>query len=419
MSAILRDPEAASRKFYDVIVIGGGIYGAFVLLEASLRGLQSLLVERRDFGTGTSFNSLRIIHGGLRYLQQLDLPRFRESVSERRWFLENFPDLVHPMPCLMPLYANGLHRPEILRAALLVNDFLSRNRNRGLPAQRRIPNGRILDPVRTEAIFPMVDKNGLKGGAVWYDAFMPDSPRLLQEVLRRACSCGGTALNYVRAVDILTSAGSRKVAGITAEDLHTGRNYEFRGRVVVNACGPRCRSLAERFHRDIPKLFRPSLAWNVLFDRPALSDHALAVTPRRPGARTYFILPWQGKIFAGTGHAVYRGPLDDPCPTEAQLEAFIADVNTAVQGVHLSTADIARVFSGLLPAKREGEERLAVREVIIDHGKLGGPDGLYSISGVKFTTARLVAEKTIKRILKTQGLFQGIREKLPCQLPSS
>ena len=133
MSEIIREPLDAVKKKYDLIIIGGGIYGTMLSLEASRRGLLSLLLERDDFGQHTSFNSLRIIHGGLRYLQSLDLHRFRESVSERKWFLKTFPHLIKTLPCLMPLYGNGLYHPFVLRTALLMNDILSYNRNRTLP----------------------------------------------------------------------------------------------------------------------------------------------------------------------------------------------------------------------------------------------------------------------------------------------
>src|SRR5262245_12098444 len=119
---IRREPNAATQIQYDVIIIGGGIYGACMLLEAYRLGLRALLMERDDFGGATSWNSLRILHGGLRYLQTFDLPRFRQSVRERKWFCKNFPEYIRPLPCLMPLYGQGLKRPFILRTALAIND---------------------------------------------------------------------------------------------------------------------------------------------------------------------------------------------------------------------------------------------------------------------------------------------------------
>ena len=129
-SKIERDIAKAKSKNFDAIIIGGGFYGVMIAYEASCRGLKTLLLEKGDFGSATSFNSLRIVHGGLRYLQSLDLHRFKESVGERKWFMKNFPNLTKPISCLMPLYNKGLQRNSIMWAALNLNDLLSTNRNK-------------------------------------------------------------------------------------------------------------------------------------------------------------------------------------------------------------------------------------------------------------------------------------------------
>ncbi|MGH8576362.1 MAG: FAD-dependent oxidoreductase [Gammaproteobacteria bacterium] len=399
MAVIARDPEGASRERYDLIIIGGGIHGAMLLLEAGRRGLRSLLVERGDFGGETSFQSLRIVHGGLRYLQALDLPRFFESVRERRWFLRTFPELVTPLPCLMPLYGDGLRRRGVLGAALFANDLLSLHRNHGVGLDRKVRRGRLISAAEVRSRFPDVDGSGLRGAALWYDARMPDSQRLLMETLRWACALGGRALNYVEAQGLCAADGA--VSGISAIDTETGLDHRYHASVVVNATGPWSRGLAARFDRDAPELFRPSLAWNVWFARPAPSDCALALTARdKRGARTYFLHPWKGRLLAGTGHGPWRGDVEQPRPSEAELDEFLADLNTAVPGWSLRRAEVVRVFAGLLPARREGDATLAVRPVIRDHGMQGGPEGLFSVSGVKFTTSRLCAEKTLECIAR-------------------
>jgi glycerol-3-phosphate dehydrogenase len=400
MGVITRDPAGAVRGRYDLIVVGGGIYGVMLLLEAARRNLHALLLERDDFGGHTSFNSLRIIHGGLRYLQSLDLRRFRESVAERQWFLRTFPDLIRPLPCLMPLYGEGLRRPPILRAALAVNDFLSsRVRTKG-PAANRLAAGGILDVEETRRLFPGVDQAGLKGSALWYDACMPDSQRVLMETLRWACGHGASALNYVEATALLTWKG--KVRGVLAHDRQSRTSREYRAGVVVNAAGPWCRELGRQLaqEQDRPSLFRPSLAWNILLDRQPPADHALALTPRKPGAQTYFLVPWKGKLLAGTGHAPWQENAEPPQPSEKQLADFLAGLNLAAPGLEFSPADIRHFFAGLLPAMQPGTASLAKREVIVDHGREGGAEGLYSVSGVKFTTARKVAEKTLNGIFR-------------------
>lgn len=392
MSRILRQPDQASRHHYDLIIIGGGIYGAMLSLEASARGLRPLLVEENDFGGATSFNSLRIIHGGLRYLQSFDLHRFHESVQERRWFLRCFPDFVAPLPCLMPLYGLGLQRPSILRIALGINDALSWRRNRYLRPTQHLPRGRIVSAAKTKDLFPVVSTNGLLGGAIWYDACMPNSQRLLMEVLRWSCAQGAIVLNYVEAKELIKVRSG--VSGIIALDRETNECYEYRARVVLNATGPRAREMAMRLGASEPRSLEHALAWNVLVDRKAPSSYALAVAPKRHGAQTYFLCPWKGKLLAGTGH-LPPGGSDHLLPTEKDIAAFLADVNEAVPTLQLSMDDVIYVFSGFLPAKRGTKHFLAVREAIIDHRKHGGPGGLFTVSGVKFTASRSVAENTL------------------------
>jgi len=236
VTTITRNPESAETEHYDIIIIGGGIYGAMLLLEAAQRNQHALLLERQDFGAETSYNSLRIIHGGLRYLQTLDLVRFRESVVERQWFLRTFPDLVKPMPCLMPLYNRGVKRPSILKAVLLLNDLLSAQRNKNVPATNTINNSCILNATETRHLFPGVINDALTGSALWYDAHVPDSQRVIMEILHWACSLDAQAFNYVEVTDVLKSGNT--VHGVQASDKETGKTYEYRCKTFINATGP-------------------------------------------------------------------------------------------------------------------------------------------------------------------------------------
>lgn len=396
MNKIDRNLEKSAKEKYDLIIIGGGIYGAGLLLTASQAGKKALLLEKDDFGAATSFNNLRTVHGGLRYLQSMDLKRIFESVSERRWFFRNFPDLVKPLPCLMPLYGNGVYRPSIFRFALILNDLLSSNRNNGVVENKHLPNGKIANAEKVKEIYPQVDVKNLKGGAVWYDGAMPDSQKVLIEIIKWGCELSGSALNYTEVTDLLVNNGI--VDGVRAVDKTTNLTYEFKSEKVINASGPWCRALASKFDKDYPELFKDSFAWNVLFNKPALSSHALAVTPKKPGARTYFVHHWKGLLFAGTVHSPWKDLSRIPVPDENSVLNFIDELNSSINNLSLSKADVLQIFPGLLPAKEEGSDKIAVREIILDHGLKGGPKGLFSVSGVKFTTARLVAEKTLKQI---------------------
>ena len=401
MGQILRQPTKAVKEKFDIIIIGGGIYGVSLALEASRHKLRALVLEKGDFGEQTSANSLKILHGGLRYLQTLDLHRFRESVKERSWFVQTFPSLVQKMPFLMPLYGSGLRRPSIFSIALKINDYLPLLFNLQNSGLSLFPKGKVINSEKAEAIFPSIDKRGLVGAALWYDAFMPESQRLIIEILRWACDYGATALNYCEAKELILH--NHVVEGVLAYDRESKNLLEFRSSVVVNAAGAWNRNLSAAFHRENPSIFIPSIAWNILFDRDIESDHSLALTPHEKNSQTYFIIPWKGKILAGTGHAFWWSDQKDNIrPTDAQIQKFIKDLNNVLPGYTLSSEDILRIYSGLLPAQEKENFKLASRELIYNFHSFGGPKGLFSITGVKFTTARLVAEKAIKMIFPTR-----------------
>jgi glycerol-3-phosphate dehydrogenase len=202
--------------------------------------------------------------------------------------------------------------------------------------------------------------------------------------------------------------GDGRVAGVRGVDCRHGRAFEFRTDVVINAAGPWCREVALRFHTDIPHLFRSMLAWNVLFDRPAISTHGLAVSPPGPGGHTYFIVPWKGMLLAGTGQSPWQPEEKEPRVDERQLTHFCQDLNRAMPSLALRRDEIVHVFAGLQSATRPGGEEFTKRHLIVDHSRLKGPQGLFSISGIKFTTARKVAEETLNSVFpQKRHAFNG------------
>lgn len=396
MAQILRQPDAAAQQRYDLIVVGGGVYGVTLALESARRGLRPLLLERDDFGGGVSWNSLRIIHGGLRYLQGLDLKRYFESVAERRWFMRHFPHQVRAMPCLMPLYGRGLKRPGVFRVALALNDLLSCRRNADVPERTHLGRGRVVGAGRVAELFPRVDREGLVGGALWHDGQMVNSQRLLMEMCRWACASGAMMLNYMTAIALEAEGG--RVTGVVARDVVGDTEHVYRAPVVVNAAGPWCAEVAHAFGTQTEDMFKPSLAFNLLLDREPLGPTAVAVTPNYEGARTYFVHNEREMMLAGTYHAACDASGEPVKPIEELVSSFIDDLNQAVPGLHLTDNDVVRVYAGQLPAEHTGAEDASHRPAWVDHTRHGGPAGMVSVSGVKYTTARRVAEQTLKRI---------------------
>lgn len=393
-------PERAPDGPWDLVVVGGGAYGAFTALEASRRGLRPLLLERADFGGGTSRNSLRIVHGGLRYLQSLDLARFRRSVRERRWMLRTFPELVRPLRCVMPLEGRGTRRPSVLRAALSVNDLLSADRNRGVRPDRQIPPGRVLEPEETADAVPGLRPGKVTGGAEWHDAEMIDAARLLVEVLRWATARGAVCLNYVEAQELLVEDGA--VAGLAARDRLGGRRLEFRAPAVVNCAGPAAGRLARRLDRPEPTLFQPSLAFNLLLERPFPATATVAAA-REPGGRTCFVRPWKGLTLAGTYHAPRPAGTEEAAAGPDEVRTFLEDLRAVFPGFEPGPGDVREVLAGLLPAREAGTAELETSSRILDHARHGGPAGLVSVRGVKYTTARRVAEEAVRRARAAVG----------------
>ncbi len=398
---IQRNLDEATREPYDVAIVGGGIYGICFALEAAQRGQRVVMFERGDFGGEVSFNSLRILHGGLRYLQKMDLKRFYESVGERRWFLKHFPDVTKVLPCLMPLYGQGLRRASVFQVALRMNDAMSCRRNVGVDQSHHIGRAEVISSSATAERFALADRDGLQGSALWQDGQMTNSPRLTMELCRWATASGATLLNYVEGTGLECKDG--RVHAVLAKDKLTGDELRFEAKTVINAAGPWCAAVARSMNAARDALFYPGLALNVLFNRAPLSDCAVAVTAKEKGAQTYFLHHEGPYLLGGTYQAPAPPPDARTGPAfEAVLRTHVADyierVNRAVPGLNLQTDEVLRVHPGLLPVAAEGDTEPTDHPVIHDHAKAGGPAGLWSVAGVKYTTARLVAEHTYRRV---------------------
>lgn len=389
------------RKTYDVLVVGGGVYGAAIVREAALRGLSAAIIEARDFCSGASSNSLKIIHGGLRYLQQVDLLRVIESARERRAMLRAAPHLVHPLACVMPTRGCLLKSNLAMRLALLVNDTLSFGRNRGVNPSRQIPNGRLISRAEMKQILPMIDRKRVTGGAVWYDALAYDTERIVVEMVASAVAAGADAANYVKAIRFIKD--KNRVTGVIAHDSLTGRDFPLAARLVINSSGAWIHALLDTLD---PPCSRPphglAVVMNIVLDRQLTAGYAAGLTSRR--GRLLFFVPWRGRTMVGTYNRTHEGGPDKAAITEQDLTAFLQDANEAYPGANLTTDNIALIHAGLLPTGKSSPDprnpSLLRHFRLIDHSPQDGLEGLLTVVGVKYTTARHVAEWTIAKAVR-------------------
>ena len=400
---------------YDLAVVGGGIFGLYVAWDAALRGLSVALVERGDFCAATSAHSFKMIHGGIRYLQHMDLARIRESCRDRRALLRTAPHLAHPLPIAVPTYAQGLERKSLLRAAFLAYDLLTLDRNRGIDdATRRIPWGCFLSRDECVDRFPGLDTKGLTGAGLFYDGQMYNPPRLGLAVLKSAVERGARAANYVEATDFLREGD--RVVGVRCRDLVGDAPLEIRARVVVNAAGPWAhRIVTERLGRGLDP--EPVFSRDACFvvGRRLVGDVALAVKGRTSdpdailarGARHLFLVPWRDATLVGVWHGVHRGPPDAFTVEQQEIEAFLDEVNGAYPSLRLTLADVSRWMAGLVlfGENREGAVNLSYgkRSLLVDHARGDRLEGLITLVGVRWTTARGMAEKVVDRVFQKLG----------------
>ena len=388
-----RDPDRLTERTFDVLVVGGGIYGLAIGYDAAQRGASVALVERDDFGSGSSFNHLRTIHGGLRYLQHLEVARARESMRERRTLARIAPHAVVPVRFALPLYRSLTRGKLAMRAGFIVDRFVAAGRNRGVTASLALPGGQVFSRHQAVEHFPGLRRRGLTGAAVWYDYVVPEADRLTFSWALAAAAHGAVLANYLEAVGI--ARDGRRVAGVEAVDRRTGRSLQIAARTVVNATG----AAIDRLLGSIGLSTRMPLvmAMNLVTTRDA-GDAALG--GQSASGRNLFLVPWRHRALFGTWESSRPGE-PGTAPAEEDVVAFIAELNEAFPALELRRSDVALVHRGVVPAaERSGRVTLEGRAQVHDHGS-DGMEGLFSVAGAKYTTARAVAEQVVDRVIRT------------------
>ena len=410
-----RDLNALGGVEHDVLVIGGGIQGACIAWDAALRGLKVALVERDDFGAATSANSLRIVHGGIRYLARGDLIRMRGSIRERSALLRVAPGLVEPLPVLVPTGRPGVPGRAAFGAALALTHLLSPTRNRHLDPSRRIGAGRILSRQECRRLFPALDRESFSGGALWYDARLTRPERLTLAFVASAASVGAHVANHAEVEGFeVVGAGLRSARVV---DRLTGRRHEVRAGQVVIAAGPWTEELATRAGRSVaraPGVPRHALALNLVVGRRVAeaavglrSSSSSDQDPGGSGGRFLFLAPQERSTLLGTWYGVAEDGKDPAPALDRGAETLLAEFNHACPGLGLSRTDVVGRQWGRLPLKAglEAGPAATLAERPRVSGRSGsGPGNLLTVEAVKYTTARAVAEDVVDRVLASMGL---------------
>lgn len=382
---------------FDLLIIGGGIHGAVLAWQAALCGLSVGLIEKGDFAQGTSFNSQKIIHGGLRYLQNLNIARMLQSMWSRRQLMMLAPHLVHPLMCLMPVYGHGFKGREMMWLGLRINDLIGANRNSLSDRSKYIPNGKLLITSRTNNLIPNLEQDNLKGSSKWYDAICLNTERLVLGFVKTADRMGAVVANYVKATGIIH--GRNKIEGIKCLDQITGDTFDIRANSVANCTGPWINEiLPDSIKCNNPQTFVSGI--NIIVKKLFSLNSAVGLKSKTVKGRLYFIVPWREKTIVGTEYSIYHGYPDEYRSSENECLQLIHGFNQAYPSARLKLDDVTFIHYGLLPVDdknniKNGERSISKKFRILDH-KLDGIDRFISIIGVKYTTAGYVSAKALK-----------------------
>ena len=378
--------EKLQEKEFDLLVIGGGITGAGIALDAASRGMSVALVEQQDFAAGTSSRSTKLIHGGLRYLKQFEFALVAEVGQEREIVYRNAPHLVIPEKMLLPITEDGSLNMFSSSIGIYVYDVLA--------GVERAERRRMLSKDETLAHEPLLKKENLKGAAL-YTEYRTDDARLTIEILKTAAEKGAICMNYVSAKEFIYLEG--KVAGAKALDVISQNNFEIKAKKVVNACGPWVDKLREKDNSLKGKRLHLTKGVHIVFEHTKLPLSQSLYFDVSDG-RMIFAIPRENATYVGTTDTDYTGELERPSVTQQDVDYLLAAVNAMFEGINLTQNDVTSSWCGLRPLIHEDgkspSELSRKDEIFISDS------GVISIAGGKLTGYRKMAEKTVNLVAK-------------------
>jgi glycerol-3-phosphate dehydrogenase len=380
---------------FDVIVIGGGCNGTGTAWDAAARGLRVLLLEKEDFGWGTSAWNSRLIHGGLKYLEKYDVKLVRESLREREWLLRAAPHLVKPLRLVLPFYERNEHDRRVLRAGMVAYDVLSFDKS--------VPRHKLFTRDKVTELIPSLDRTGLQGAAAYYDGQIEYAERLSVEAALAARAAGAVVLNHAR-VERLVVEGDR-VVGAEFTDLTTGGTHHATASVVVNAAGPWLdKVLGLLDGRSVPRMTGGTKGTHMVVDpfpgAPSDGLYYEAIEDSRP----LMVLPWLGRYLLGSTDERFEGDIDTVSTDDDEIAYVLRETNRILPGADLRPEHLLWCYEGVrpLPYQAEGPTSdISRRHDVHDHAPQ--VEGLLSVVGGKLTTFRQLGQEATNSVLRKLG----------------
>ena len=408
-----RDIQNLQSTTFDLVIIGGGITGACLIHDAALRGLRVALVEKNDFGMSTSSASSKLLHGGIRYLQKLQFGKVRESARERTYFQIIAPHMTTSIPFLIPTISGSLMKG---RAALLAGMNLYRAVCTGLNGlisdpSKKVEFGTFFSKGKVLEQVPMLNSiDGLNGAHTLFETHMHNSERMTLAFIKSGVHSGAQVANHVEVHRFVCE--DERITGVLCRDRLTGEKFQIKARMVINAAGPFLPGINAQL--DSLKLFKETTGFSKgvhIVVNQLEKTYALALSSGKKteglvtrGGRHIFMIPWRGRTLIGTTNVPFAGELDKVRVTHKDIVDFLQDINAIVPGLSLQENDVHYAFAGLYPLisdeiKTDTYQGTGEYQVV-DHSEMGGPEGIVSVMGAKYTTARAIAEQAVDLIGK-------------------
>lgn len=406
------------RNRFDLLVIGGGVLGAFVALLGTRRGYSVALLERRDFASGTSSGSGRVVHGGIRYLQGLDVPLMHEAQQEQEAIARIAPQLVRPVRFLVPAEKETLAR----KARLLGGAWVWRAYRKIAGNELTLKKPEYLTSNRKSKEVSWLDKLGRTAALAYSDLQLRSPERLVVALHRRSASKGAMIANYAEVTDFKIEGSC--VRGVRVRDVENGDRFSVKARMVVSAAGAWTPGLEREIGGTHLAETRFARGTHAVLDRPE-PEVALAVPVvgggsasdnREPAARRVFVMPWEGRTLFGATYAPFRDNPDRCKPKMSEVQNLLGTVDAQWPELELQGSDILYPYSGLYPVfdgthLSRGNFNASLRPRVIDHYEVDGISGLISVMSVKFTTARALAAKVVRIVdRRLTGLPRTVSE---------